>query len=1281
MFDEGSQHTSQRIGRRQFVGGLTSLAAASAFSLSVSDAAAAQVTAGDDSPTQTVTSPDGTVAVTVDVTDGVPSYRIAHGGTTVIENSTLGFEFENQPAFRDGVTVTGTERSTVDETWTPVWDRYDEIREHYAELRLGLRESGGSGRALTLAVRAFDDGVGFRFVFPEDSGFGEFTISAERTQFAFADDSTAWWIQSDFNSYEYAYEETPLSEIGSQSPTGGAHTPITMKTAEDRYVSVHEANLVDYASMAVRPVSNGSTTFESNLAPLPDGTKVTASAPHRTPWRTVQLGERPGDLVESNLVVNLNEPRDPEAFPQGTDWIEPQKFIGIWWLMITGRADWEYTGPETGNHGAQTGRMKQYMEFASEHEIPSVLVEGWNEGWDSYPGDGSTMDFDDPYPDFDWQEVVDFGRELDPSVEMTAHNETAGNVSNYESQLDDDPNPFADYDEKGIRSIKTGYVADSGVSIDGTTYNHHCQALVNHHHLVYREAAKHRQMLEVHEPIKPTGERRTYPNVMTREGVLGQEYDSFGYIDPSHHVTFPFTRMLGGPVEFTPGIFDMDSGSGGIETTRAKQLAMYPTYFSGLHMAADLPSSYLADRPATLETDAVAQAEFGEIEGFPTGARWANAQGERYVRVDPNNAGTGASVSWTIENVESAGEYELHLRYASDAEDNAVPADTDRTATVTVDGSARTHLTFPPTEYWDEWTAISTTISLAAGENTISVSLADGDSGGFNLDSIAVTETGESMPAPETAPIRGPTVEEFQFIEDVPAAGWDDTRVLDAAIGEYTVTARQKDEEWYVGAMTDENGRALDVPLDFLAPGKRKGHRVNGEKDERGGRGRGNGNGRGKGHEKSKGRGHDDHRGKGKGHGKASGNGHEKHDEEDERGDQKVPNGPKYVAEIYSDGIDAAYDANLADVRVDEAIVTPRTTLLASMVETGGTAVRFRRATDGEVGELPRYERPTQEVDVAIADEVFVQETFITATGSNASDFIGGTTVEIAVDGEVASSANVRFPPNTTDASYTFSSTIDEPGTYDVRVRTTDGTTLAAETVTIKPPATVADISDPSGDDDGPGGYTYPTADAFRSGAFDLQSFVVEQTPSIYEFTFEVENLYNAFGSSRGFSPQMFVLWVRDPAKSGGSTSSLDDLGATVEFEQPWHYRLEISGFTKSIVDATGAPVTNADDNTVSLNESVDMSAGTITLTLDRDAFDGVDTADLEVIAMVQSEDRGTLRPVAEQKGAYVFGGAKSGAADVAPRIVDLITPDGVSQPAALSYSAGQRATLPFRSL
>jgi hypothetical protein len=841
------------------------------------------------------------------------------------------------------------------------------------------------------------------------------------------------------------------------------------------------------------------------------------------------------------------------------------------------------------------------------------------------------MDFDDTYPDFNIEAVTSYGRQLDPPVSMTAHNETAGNVSNYERQLtEEDPNPFVDYDDLGITSIKTGYVADSGVTIDGTTYNHHCQPLVNHHRLVYREAAKNRQRLEVHEPVKPTGERRTYPNVMTREGVLGQEYDSFGFVSPTHHVTFPFTRMLGGPVEYTPGIFDMDSGSGGIETTRAKQLAMYPTYFSGLHMVADLPSSYLAEQEATVDVGGVVQAEFGERDGLARAARWVNAQGGRYVEFDPNTVDPGASVSWTVEDVENAGEYDVHLRYASDAENNAVAAGTPRTATVRVEDARETQVTFPTTAYWDEWSTLTTTVSLAEGDNTLTVALESGDTGGFNLDSVAVTSPGAPMPEPEPAPIRGPTVDAFQFIEDVPACGWDDTQVVDAEIGEYSVTARRKDDEWYLGAMTDEDGRALDVPLDFLSPSSEAGE------------GRGRNGGKGPGNSGS------------------------------------APRGPKYVAEMYSDGIEASYDDSLEPVRVNEAIVTPGTTLLASMVESGGTAVRFRGASGEDASSLPTYERPRQDVDVTIRDEVFVREPFVSATGSNTGDYIGGTTVELLVDGSVEATANVRFPPNSTGATYEFSDTVDTPGEYDVSVRTAEGETLASAAVTVEPPETVAAFSDPTGDDEGPGAYTYPTADAFRAGTFELESFTVNRTPSLYEFTLEVESLYNAFGSSRGFSPQMFVLWVRDSRKGGGTVSSLDDLQATVDFEAEWHYRLEVSGFTKSGIDAAGSPLTDADGNTVTPGDAVDTGAGTVTLSIDRAAFGGAAPGDLAVVPMVQSENFGALRPVDVTASGYTFGGAQEGAVDNAPRVMDLLTPDGRSQSDVLAYGDDTRATLPF---
>jgi hypothetical protein len=1209
--------------RRRFVGGLASLIAASAFSLTVADETAAQVTEGNDRPTQRLTSPDGTVEVLVDVADGMPRYSVAYDGTTVVDDAGLGFEFQNQPDFVEGLTVTGSERSTTDEIWTPVWDQYDEICEHYEELRLGLAESGEDGRALTVEIRAFDDGVGFRYVFPEAGGFGDFIVSAERTEFAFADDYAAWWIPNDFNSYEYTYNETPLSEVGARSPFGGAHTPITMQAADDLYVSVHEADLVDYAGMAVEPTSEGGATFETALAPLPDGTKVLASEPHRSPWRTIQLGERPGDLIESNLIVNLNEDYDPAEFPQGVDWIEPQKFIGVWWLMITGRAQWEYQGMQTGNHGAQTGRVKQYMDFASEHDIPGVLVEGWNEGWSSYPdGGGGAFDFTEPYPDFDLQEVTSYGPSLDPPTQMTMHNETAGGFENYESQLDE---AFPLYDGLGVHTVKTGYVNDDG-NLTGEGHNHHNQVLVNHHHLVARTAAANRQMLEMHEPIHPTGRRRSYPNLMTREGVYGQEYDSFGEVPPSHHVTFPFTRMLGGPVEFTPGIFDMDSGSGGVETTRAKQLAMYPTYFSGLQMVADLPSSYLADQPSTISAGDVAQAEFGNHDGFTEASSWANAQGERYVEFDPNSVDTGSAVTWTLEDTAS-GEYDMHLRYASDAENNAVPADESRTATITVDGSPAAQVTFQTTDYWDVWDSVSATVTLEADSETVGVLLAEDDSGGFNLDSVALTDTGEPMPEPETAPIRGSTIDAFQFIEDVPASGWDDTRVLDSAIGDYMVTARQKDDVWYVGAMTDEGGRALNVDLGFLSPRSEKGRK----------------------------------HGKGRRHG---------------RGNRHGPRGPKYVAEIYSDGIDARYDKNLEPVRIDEAIVTPDTTLLASMVGSGGTAVRLRPARGREIHELPTYQRPDQDIEVSIDSETFIREPFIRATGSNDGAYIGGTTVEVVVDGEVRTVSNVRFPPNTADATDEFSYALDEPGTYEVTIRTTDGDTLATKTVTVTPPETVAAIDDSTGDDDGPGAYTYPTADAYRDGAFDLSSVSVAQTPSLARFTFEVENLYDVWGGR--FSPHMFVLWARDPEMSGGTTESLDDLGANVSFEQPWHYRLYITGWAMGAVNAGGSALTDENGSAIPLRPTVDFDAGTVTLDIARNAFGGTDLANLEIVAGVGSEEYGHFRPVLAEASGHRFGGAKADAVDQAPLLIDVTTPEDVSQEAALDYSADTLATLSY---
>ncbi len=395
---------------------------------------------------------------------------------------------------------------------------------------------------------------------------------------------------------------------------------------------------------------------------------------------------------------------------------------------------------------------------------------------------------------------------------MTMHNETAGGFRNYESQLDD---AFSLYEDLGIRTIKNGYVSDSG-DLAGDDFNHHNQVLVNHHTLVAETAAANRQMLDMHEPIHPTGRRRTYPNLMTREGVKGQEYDSFGDVSPEHHVTFRSRGCWAG----------RSSTRRASSTWTRGRAASRPPAPSNWRCTDVLqrppdgrrPAQFLSGRPAVdAAVGEVAQAEWGDIEGFSTAARWANAQGEQYVAIDPNSAAPGATVSWTVEDADE-GEYDVHFRYASDAEENAIGADTDRTASVLVNGSAAGQVTFPPTEYWDVWESVSTTVSLSGDEDEIALSLTAEDTGGLNLDAVAVTDTGAPMPEPETAPIRGETVEAFQFIEDVPAAGWDDTRVIDAEIGDYMVTARQKGEEWYLGAMTDGGGRAIDVPLSFLSP-------------------------------------------------------------------------------------------------------------------------------------------------------------------------------------------------------------------------------------------------------------------------------------------------------------------------------------------------------------------------------------------------------------------------------------------------------------------------------
>jgi hypothetical protein len=663
-------------------------------------------------------------------------------------------------------------------------------------------------------------------------------------------------------------------------------------------------------------------------------------------------------------------------------------------------------------------------------------------------------------------------------------------------------------------------------------------------------------------------------------------------------------------------------------------------------MAADRIEGYVDE---TFGVGEGLQAAAGDLDGLVTDDTWRDAFGTNHVAVDPNRAPSGSSVAYTVTDVPAAGTYDLHLRYASAPNENAGRVIDAGGPQATLRVNDETETVEPGfTAYWDDWQVFTTEVELSAGDNEIAVELDyesgdggfTGDVGGFNLNAVAVTESGEPSPVPAEYEGYVPENEnfdaepEFGFIEAVPAAGWDETRVVGSAIGEYLAIARRHGDEWFVGVMTDGDGRAVDVPLEFLAPG-----------------GSGDAPGRGK----------KDEKGNGKAKGRGDGNG-------------KGRNGPKYVAEIYGDAIGGGVDADPTATRIDEAVVTPSSTLLASLAPSGGTAVRLRPARGREINRLPEYERPEQDVSIDIADEADLNEPFITATGSNDAGFVGGTNVEVVVDGEVDATANVRLPPNATDETVTLGYRISAIDEFDVAVRDSEtGETLASETVTVAPGDLIGTLTDPAGDDDGPGEYVYPTDGAFQEGAFDLRSLRVLETDEKYRFAFEVENLYAGFGGT--FSPHYFVVYLRDPDGDGGRSTEIGDLSVTAEFDAPWQYRISADGFG-------AGTVTDSGDNDLGSPETVaDFGSGVAVLSIPKSALGGADLADWEVCPVVGSADFGSFRDVQVDAGGFVFGGAKEGAAGNAPRVIDLITPEGVSQADALAYDADTLASLPFTPL
>lgn len=560
-----------------------------------------------------ITSPGGGITVTVDVNDGVPVYSMQYKGKSVINPSKLGLELTNAENLMSGFEIVNSTTSEFDETWQPVWGETKNIRNHYNELLVELKQPT-TDRFMNLRFRVYDDGMGFRYEFPTQNNLVYFVVKEEHTQFAMNGDHTAWWIAGDYDTQEYDYTESRLSEIrglmagsisgnASQtqfSPTG-VQTSIQMKTDDGLYINLHEAALVDYSCMHLN-LDDRNMIFESWLTPDAQGNKAYVQAPAHTPWRTVIVSDDARDMLASNLILNLNDPCQYED----TSWIKPVKYIGVWWEMIGWGREWSYTydlpsvkldqldysqTKPHGRHPANNDNVKKYIDFAAEHGFDQVLVEGWNIGWEDWFGKSKdyVFDFVTPYPDFDIDELNRYAHSK--GVKLMMHHETSASVRNYERHMEEAYNLMNKY---GYNAVKSGYVGN----IIPRGEHHYGQWLNNHYLYAVTQAAKHKIMVNAHEAVRPTGLCRTYPNLIGNESARGTEYESFAGNKPSHTTVLPFTRLQGGPMDYTPGIFEMNMqkvnphSQGHVNSTLARQLALYVTMYSPLQMAADVPEVY-----------------------------------------------------------------------------------------------------------------------------------------------------------------------------------------------------------------------------------------------------------------------------------------------------------------------------------------------------------------------------------------------------------------------------------------------------------------------------------------------------------------------------------------------------------------------------------------------------------------------------------------------------------------------------------------------------------------
>jgi len=534
-----------------------------------------------------VRSPDKSIEVQLRVNgEGRPEYSIRRKEKPLVDWSRLGFILADAPKLERNFQLIDVRQSSFDDTWEQPWGERRYVHNRGNEMRAALRQAGG--RELAVVFRVFDDGVGFRYEFPDQAALKQVNIVEELTEFAIAEPATAWWIPGgEWNRYEYLYQRTPLAEVSQ------AHTPLTLKLASGVHVALHEAALVDYAGMWLRRVDG--QRLKAVLSPSSSGPKVSRRAPFVTPWRTLQIADDAAGLAMSSLILNLNEPNKLGD----VSWVKPFKYVGIWWGMHLGTKTWG-SGPK---HGATTAETRRYIDFAAANGFRGVLVEGWNKGWDGdWFANGADFSFTEPYPDFDIEALAAYGKKK--GVRLIGHHETAGNIAVYERQL----GAALDlYQRLGIDAVKTGYVADAGgiqaLGADGRIHFewHDGQVQSRHHLLVVQEAAKRHIAVNPHEPIKDTGLRRTYPNWVSREGARGMEYNAWGDPPnpPEHEANLVFTRMLAGPMDFTPGVLSL-TGAGGkrIQSTMAKQLALYVVLYSPIQMAADLPENYAKYRKA-----------------------------------------------------------------------------------------------------------------------------------------------------------------------------------------------------------------------------------------------------------------------------------------------------------------------------------------------------------------------------------------------------------------------------------------------------------------------------------------------------------------------------------------------------------------------------------------------------------------------------------------------------------------------------------------------------------